>query len=588
MRPVIPKRAITSTIVPQEGGEIQSEDQETNTGAKEDPPQTSSEEPLAEKTGQQGEPAEVIEPPIKSKEKAKPKDIEVNRPQHPTKTKKAPETADQKGVVPSATQPSTPTKSSMQQTPSATTPSTKKPKTIHVGVKAQEGSSTTQSGSPGGQSVKEIGRRTSTTSLQQPATPSDSASFTTTTLSRANSPPPSRVGTAPVRPSKTQQKKERQARAKQVEAEKKTEQPPEKAEEPAVVQEPIIGRKKKTKKAKQATTTAESTPSVSRAASPERKQPMTTKEDPPKPSPAQELPSKETSKPVTEPPSEAEAMDETAARPITQAEDTTSSSTITPQALLTSLLDSGEMGPNAKDLFHQVPSYNTRFETNSDLLTTQRPFLTSEQTKLLDSGKLLIVEDPLPSRAAHGGGKEARFTIVLPDRKPLPGFTKQQAERFVELTERVGGTPSLPRELDGIVKLPRLTSLPSTTTGMGVGDGGVDGAADAIDAVQEGGGSGGEELYNRWATSTNDVAVGGMGEYSPASVSAGAMTTSPYGFGGAAYTGAGLGAQTTGTVVMSVEEAERVFVASRKETEGIEKKLNALIKKNRRVLLGGH
>ena len=40
--------------------------------------------------------------------------------------------------------------------------------------------------------------------------------------------------------------------------------------------------------------------------------------------------------------------------------------------------------------------------------------------------------------------------------------------------------------------------------------------------------------------------------------------------------------------IMEVEDAERALGASRKETEGLEKKLNALMRKNRRMVFGGH
>jgi CCR4-NOT transcription complex subunit 4 len=45
--------------------------------------------------------------------------------------------------------------------------------------------------------------------------------------------------------------------------------------------------------------------------------------------------------------------------------------------------------------------------------------------------------------------------------------------------------------------------------------------------------------------------------------------------------------QPLGNVTMlSVSEAEAAMQAAKKETEGLEKRLNALLKKNRRLLLG--
>nr|POF04511.1 general negative regulator of transcription subunit 4 [Quercus suber] len=99
-------------------------------------------------------------------------------------------------------------------------------------------------------------RKPSVASMNLPGTPSsehvsmsDNVSMTSTSISRANSPPLSKIGSAPVRTkTKSQLKKERQERAKaivQVEEETKAAA----AEEPA--QEAIVSRKKKEKKAKE-------------------------------------------------------------------------------------------------------------------------------------------------------------------------------------------------------------------------------------------------------------------------------------------------------------------------------------------------
>ncbi|KAL5422497.1 hypothetical protein PMIN04_004639 [Paraphaeosphaeria minitans] len=96
-------------------------------------------------------------------------------------------------------------------------------------------------------------RQASIASIYQPGTPaseliSDTASFTSTSISRASSPPlvGGKVGSAPVRKkTKSQAKKDRQERARQAEEERALE---EQTPEPEVVQAPIVGRKKKTKK----------------------------------------------------------------------------------------------------------------------------------------------------------------------------------------------------------------------------------------------------------------------------------------------------------------------------------------------------
>lgn len=136
-------------------------------------------------------------------------------------------------------------------------------------------------------------RKPSVASMNLPGTPSsehvsmsDNISMTSTSQSRANSPPPaaSRVGSAPIREkTKSQQKKDRQAFAKAKEEEEKArllKSGEAIAEEPA--QEAIVSRKKKEKKekapkpvkAKEAPapkiepTTTDTTPTVSRPVSP--------------------------------------------------------------------------------------------------------------------------------------------------------------------------------------------------------------------------------------------------------------------------------------------------------------------------------
>jgi CCR4-NOT transcription complex subunit 4 len=96
-------------------------------------------------------------------------------------------------------------------------------------------------------------RQASIASVNLPGTPmsemiSDTASVTSASISRASSPPPigGKVGTAPVRKkTKSQAKKDRQERKKQIEEEMAVE---ENKSDVEVVQAPIIGRKKKTKK----------------------------------------------------------------------------------------------------------------------------------------------------------------------------------------------------------------------------------------------------------------------------------------------------------------------------------------------------
>lgn len=99
--------------------------------------------------------------------------------------------------------------------------------------------------------------------------PSETASITSASMSRASSPPPSKIGSAPLRTTtKSMQKKQRKEAQKERE---KTELDPSAVKEEAEIEiAPIIGRKKKQRKDKPAATTSTraSTPAMSRAPSP--------------------------------------------------------------------------------------------------------------------------------------------------------------------------------------------------------------------------------------------------------------------------------------------------------------------------------
>lgn len=110
--------------------------------------------------------------------------------------------------------------------------------------------------------TKQKARKPSISSISRPDTPADLASeydpFTSASASRANSPPPNRVGSAPVRTmTKSQLKKERKLKAKKEEALSASAV----VEEP--IQAPIIGRKRKTKKPS-TRTSEQSTPTESK------------------------------------------------------------------------------------------------------------------------------------------------------------------------------------------------------------------------------------------------------------------------------------------------------------------------------------
>lgn len=147
--------------------------------------------------------------------------------------------------------------------------------------------------------AKSQSRKQSLSSNSRPDTPGDFGSeadyYPSTSASRANSPPASsRIGSAPVRSiTKSQAKKERKQKAKDAEAKKVDASVP---EEP--VQAPIMGRKRKTKKAPSSSTEQVDAPfaSVAETATPvkaESESPKIPKRLEPKPEPVKKAKTKE-------------------------------------------------------------------------------------------------------------------------------------------------------------------------------------------------------------------------------------------------------------------------------------------------------
>lgn len=161
---------------------------------------------------------------------------------------------------------------------------TPKLETTPIPVAAAPGTSNT--------STKQRSRKPSISS-SRPETPADVGSeydqYTSASASRANSPPPGRIGSAPVRTmTKNQLKKDRKLKAKQAEAKQDELITSSVPEEP--IQAPIVGRKRKTKKPPKPV--AETGPEASDV---DQKVPAKSKSDQPKvdpPTPTPESPAK--------------------------------------------------------------------------------------------------------------------------------------------------------------------------------------------------------------------------------------------------------------------------------------------------------
>ena len=394
---------------------------------------------------------------------------------------------------------------------------------------------------------KQASRQPSITSMHRPGTPlderiSDNASFTSTSISRANS-PPGRIGSAPVRKmTKSQQKKERQARARLAEGVVKSDEPASKVEE---IQAPILGRKKKTKKEKTAGT-AESTPTVTRPTSPSPKEEVIEEV-----SATPATPVKENTKGGSRVVIDKETN--TPSSPATPAAGDQQKASITPASIFAQLLKDGEIMASAAELFKNFSGVNHRAEPlEPDFACIDQSMLSEEDLRLLDSGEAIVLKKTHNDHA-----------VVLPDRKILLGFTPEQASRYVELRKQAllnGDVPS-PRALDSR----HLASAGATLATLAPAPGDAASAVANNKLVPKS-----KKLVNQFATPT----VG-----PPSNPSNGQKS-------GTGLTAEMINESLRNKFPLSVEEAEHALSGNRKETEGLEKRLNALLKKNKRLLFG--
>ncbi|KAI4158169.1 MAG: hypothetical protein LQ342_007713 [Letrouitia transgressa] len=521
-----------------------------------------------------------------------------------TSSKKA---ADSKDPVSSSTkttsaisQPETPATASSQAS-NATTAKQGQPRTLRV-VPTSSSETQAKGHGPAPMTSKQPSRRESLSSINLPSTPvseriSDNISLTSASMSRANSPPPNKVGTAPVRHmSKTQQKKERQVRAKQAEEAAKAEAPPiqESVEEP--VQAPIIGRKKKTKKAATRGPTADSTPSATRPSSPAAKEDTATLDQ-------------EVSLPVTpvqetkraDLPASVEKDSEAPFSPATPASVDQHSSqhqkpAVTASAIWAILRSSKHISPAAADIFRSVPGVNHRFDLDASFLESELqlpdlapPQLSDEHLDSLERGEAVCVEQPILPNT--NSSPDRRLLVVLPDRRTLRGLTKEQAKRYVQLRKEALATSELLHQAGhGPATSKPSPLLPRTASG----------------GTRKG--AQGPHLSNPFLvseTSSAAAAAAGSAAAQQGAVNSGSgavvnpLTKLPQAFGGVlasnvstTYQDEGAMAAAASTLTaarkgaVGIEEAEVALGASRKETEALEKKLLGLLRRNRRLVFG--
>ena len=404
---------------------------------------------------------------------------------------------------------------------------------------------------------QEPSRQPSLASINRPATPasekiSDNASMTSTALSRANSPGPGRVGSAPLRQTtKSQQKKERQAKAKLAEESEKIGEMYVKVAIEEPVHAPIIGRKKKAKK----TTgiTDEATPLDSRA---------------PSPGPGLqdvEIPTKDqgaTSDPIKNSQTSAEKgrkQEEILAKDNDivpeSGEERPSKASITAASIYAELQKAARISSSVPELFRNVPGLNHRFDISQndlgDLENDDLPVLSEEQMRRLNSNQ------PISADTAPG-----KRVIILPNRRVIKNLNKQQIDRYLALRKESITTPVMfsaqRKDIDSY--LPK-----AVLSAAGSEDGQKVPTAYPFSESRT------DLMYDHFAMKTPQSA--------------------PFseGFPGSGVTAPTDDCSSTRESFTSVEQAEQLLIASRKETEALEKRLNGLLKKNGRLLFGrGH
>lgn len=483
--------------------------------------------------------------------------------------------------------------------------------------------------------------------FERPGTPaseiiSDNASLTSASLSRPSSPPPTRVGSAPVRTTtKSQQKKQRREAMKgkeKTEIETAVVETPE-AEEIA----PIMGRKKKQKKAKVNSKAGSPTPVPSRPPTPKQSE----KTEPvkeartsggPETSKKQKAPEVEaTSKPVVEPRVEVnsnvedavyqeppapsvETIDETSDRPVP-----------TPSAVLQDLLSHGEVPQPDKLAVLRAPiGYNQRAGFQGDLPDLDHKLvITEEDRAALISG-----------RPVHKVVQGSHRIMLTPNGDCVRNLTPSEEERYLELQSRIfqesgpaafvparhnasngftliggravpNGPPAFFPPLDGSLTIPPLDPvskiqrdealsyinqyvLPSLSTNSQL-ERALN--ANALDTEMlrpndtqswpnwgTGNGQGGNNAASQENRSGQEGPYGGNRQDGILASGLESMTAH-FAVGRESSRGQPLGNVT----LLSLSDSETAMQSAKKETEKLEKSLNQLLKKNRRLLLGaGH
>ncbi|KAI9818785.1 MAG: transcriptional repressor general negative regulator of transcription subunit 4 [Pycnora praestabilis] len=446
--------------------------------------------------------------------------------------------------------------------------------------------------SPPAASSQQASRQPSLASINRPATPaseiiSETNSTTSASVSRANSPPPTKIGSAPVRiNTKSQQKKQRQERAKLIEESKKSEEGMEKPLAEGTMQAPIVGRKKKTKKP--GNNAAESsTPNASRPASPiiKEKEEIVRSETTP--------PAKETKKDMIKNQEEKRATPPLEAGLSPLSSSPAQKSAITPASIIAELQASGELNSSSLEFFKPVIGLNHRHDiTPADYLELDRKLtLTSEEQANLAQG--------LPVHITSEGGSLSSRILVSAGGSFLRGLSEDQEERYIELEKRTinarGPTRFVPSKQSGengfaIIGGRVVQTAPDVMSSNGAAQRvatdpaskmRVDEALNYINQFVLPALPTNDKLEKTVSThGFSDFGLGMAGNLNETGMIAD-PTSSLNSFG---MMGGTQPSPLPSVPLLSIDEAEVAMLTSRKQVEGYEKKLAGLVKKNRRLV----
>jgi CCR4-NOT transcription complex subunit 4 len=478
---------------------------------------------------------------------------------------------------------------------------------------------------------------------ERPNTPvseiiSDNASITSNSLSRPSSPPATRVGSAPVRSTtKSQQKKQRRDAKEKSELNTVVDKP-----EPAVEIAPIMGRKKKQKKEKINSNAGGVSPAISRAPSPgpqevmqaefSSKPEITTEGNvtsqtlqpdiEPAPGKVSESKGKAKSKaevlaPLESPTPLVEIADEHSEKPIPA-----------PASVLSDLVSSGLLpDPNKLVVFKSPVGFTQRLDLSGDFQDgDQKLIITEEDRATLQAGK-----------PVHKVGQGSNRIMLTPNGDCVRNLTPAEEERYLELQSRilddVGPATFVPprHTVSGGFALIGGRAVPNGPPAYFPP---VDASAARLDPVGKiqrdealsyinqfvlpslSTNSQLERALNANALDAdmlrpNDLGAWGAASHNPvdsaeAHIEQSTVPDRSYGTvtRDNSILATGLQSMTAhfalgqengrtqplgNVALLSLEDSEKALQTAKKETEKLEKSLNQLLKKNRRLLLGaGH